>query len=79
VDIGRAPNEFIAGESKDQSLHWTSSIIVEDIVHGKEIEDTKVDRSLSATLEEKLHVTKDEQEHLCKDYSLLVMNIISDN
>ena len=79
VDIGRVPNEFIAGESKDQSLHWTSSIIVEDIVHGKEIEDTKVDRSLSATLEEKLHVTKDEQEHLCKDYSLLVMNIISDN
>ena len=79
VDIGRVPNEFIVNENKDQSLHWTSSILVEDIVHGREIQDTKVDRSLLVKLEEKLHVTKDEDEHLCQDYTLLVMNTISDN
>ena len=79
IDIGRTPNEFLAGESKDQSLHWTSSIVVEDIVHGIEISDTKVDRSLSGKIEDKFHVTKDELEHLCKDYSLLVMNIIAEN
>ena len=79
VDIGRVPNEFIVNENKDQSLHWTSSILVEDIVHGREIQETKVDRSLLVKLEEKLHVTKDEDEHLCNDYTLLVMNIIADN
>ena len=78
IDIGRTPNEFLFSESKDQSLHWTSSIVVEDIVHGIEISDTKVDRSSSVTLEEKIYVTKYELEHLCKDYSLLVMNIIAD-
>ena len=79
IDIGRVGKEFIAGESKDQSLHWTSSIVVQDIVHGIEIEDSKVNRSVFVELEEKLHVTMEEQEHLCTDYSLFVMNVIFEN
>ena len=79
VDIGRGSHEFIVGESKDQSLHWTSSIVVQDVVHGREIQDTKVDRSNSVSLEDKLHVTEDEEEHLCRDYTFLVMNMIAGN
>ena len=34
LDIGRSPSEYLMGQ-KDQALHWTSSIIVEDVVDAK--------------------------------------------
>ena len=66
VDMGRTSSEYLIGQ-EDQSLHWTSSIIVEDVVDAKEIADEKVDRN-DTEFADRIHLTRKESEHLLNDY-----------
>ena len=77
VDIGRVSCEYLIGQ-KDLSFHWTSSIIVEDIVDAREISDEKVERKESK-FEDRINLSKPEKEHLLQDYTQLLLNIIKVN
>ena len=47
---------------------------------GLEIVDSEVDRNvLKVPFEERIYITSEEKEHLLKDYTLFVMNIIAEN
>ena len=70
-------SEYFIGQ-QDQSIDWTSSIIVEDVVDAKEISDVKVERSCE-DFEDKVHLTINEEEHLLIDYGQLLLNIIKSN
>ena len=70
-------SEYFIGQ-QDQSIHWTSSIIVEDVEDAKEISDVKVERSCE-DFEDKVHLTINEEEHLLIDYGQLLLNIIKSN
>ena len=74
LDIGRTPREYLMGQD-DQSLHWTSSIIVKDVIDAKEISDDKVERN-DDTFEERISLTMPEKEHLLGDYVQFLCNII---
>ena len=77
VDIGRTSSEYLIGQ-QDQSFHWTSSIVVEDVVDAREIADDKVDRN-NEKFEERIDLTEMEKEHLLADYVQLLLNIIKKN
>ena len=56
VDIGRTSSEYLIGQ-QDQSIHWTSSIIVEDVIDAREIADDKVERN-DSEFEDRIHSKK---------------------
>ena len=79
VDISVNSREFLMGQ-KDNSLHWCSSIVVEDVIDAKELSDSSFDRSShSADFEERINLTEDENEHLLGCYVQLICNYISLN
>ena len=45
IDITVNSNEYIMGQN-DNSIHWVSSIVVEDFVDAREISDVRVDRNI---------------------------------
>ena len=77
LDMGRISSEYLMGQ-EDQSLHWTSSIVVEDVVDAKEISDAKVERK-DSVFEDRIHVTEMENEHLLNNYVQLLMNLVKKN
>ena len=79
LDIGVAPNEYISGSSKDQSLHWCSSVVSEDVVLGNELTDENPERPDNLDFNYLVKLTKDERNHLLANYSKLVVNIIVTN
>ena len=79
IDITVNSNEYLLGQ-KDNSLHWCSSIVVEDAIDAIEVSDLKHDRSfLRSNFEERIDLTNDEKEHLLSDYEQLLMNLIVAN
>ena len=79
IDIGVAPNEYIADSTKDQSLHWCSSIVVEDVVLGNELIDNNSDRAEKVDFDNLVKLTKDERHHLLVNYTKLVINLVVKN
>ena len=77
LDMGRTSREYLMGQD-DQSLHWTSSIIVEDVIDAKEIDDDKIERD-DSNFDERIHLTMAEKEHLLSDYTQLLSNIVQKN
>ena len=79
IDITVNSHEFIMGQ-KDNSIHWCSSIVVEDVVEAREISDVNVDRNiLKSDFEERIDLTTDEIEHVFDSYVELVANFIAAN
>jgi hypothetical protein len=78
IDITVNSNEYLLGQ-KDNSLHWCSSIVVEDVIDAIEISDTKHDRNiLFSDFEGRIDLASGEREHLLSDYEQLVMNLIAE-
>ena len=78
VDITVNSNEYLLGQ-KDNSLHWCSSIVVEDAIDAIEISDIKHDRNIMVSdFEARIDLTSGEREHLLYDYEQLVMNLIAE-
>ena len=77
LDIGRVSCEYLIGQD-DLSFHWTSSIVVEDIVDAREISDEKVERN-EFKFEDRIKLTKPEKEHILQDYTQLLLNTIKTN
>jgi hypothetical protein len=72
-------NEYLLGQ-KDNSIHWCSSIVVEDAIDAIEISDIKHDRSiLGRDFEERIDLTNGERGHLFEDYVQLISNLIANN
>ena len=76
IDIGVAPNEYIADVTKDQSLHWCSSIAVEDVVLGNELVDVSSEQADEVDFDNLVKLTRDEKHHLLINYTKLVINLI---
>ena len=77
IDITINSSEYVMGQ-RDNSLHWCSSIVIEDIVDAKEISDKKIDRNLLAIdFEKRIDLTEDELEHLLESYIQVVANLIA--
>ena len=80
LDVGVQTNDYIAGTHADKSLHWTSSMVVEDVVDGKEIDDKDVQKNIfEIPFEERVSVTKEETEHLLCDYTEYIKRLIGAN
>ena len=80
IDVGVQCNDFLAGSTVDKSLHWTSSMVVEDIVDGIEIDDTQKQKDiLKIPFEERVSLTNLEKEHLLNDYTEYIKHLIDDN
>ena len=79
LDIGVTPNEYICDVSKDQSLHWCSSVISQDVVLGTELTDNNPERSENLNLSELVKLTSDEKNHLLLNYTKVVVNTIVTN
>ena len=79
IDIGVTPNEYIGEFSKDQSLHWCSSMVVEDVVLGNELTDHESERTENLDFNHLVKLTNDEKNHLLANYTKLVINIIVNN
>ena len=79
IDIGVTPNEFIGEVTKDQSLHWCSSMVFEDVVRGNELIDDHAERTENVDFNELVKLTEDERNHLLADYTQLVINIVVNN
>ena len=75
LDISRTSCEYLVGQG-DLSLHWTSSIIVQDVVDALELNDSKVCRD-EFIFEDRIHVTKCEREHLLNYYVHLMMSLVN--
>ena len=76
IDIGVAPNEYVADVTKDQSLHWCSSIVVEDVVLGNELIDQNSDRAEKVDFDNLVKLTTAEKHHLLVNYTKLVINLL---
>ena len=63
----------------DQSLHWCSSIVVEDVVLGNELMDHNSDRAEKVDFDNLVKLTRDEKHHLLVNYTKLVINIVVKN
>ena len=73
IDIGSIPNEYISDVTKDQSLHWCSTIVFEDVVTGNELIDHHAERPNNADFSELVKISKDERNHLLENYTKLVI------
>ena len=74
LDISKTSCEYLVGQG-DLSLHWTSSIVVEDVVDAKDLSDIKVERN-DFTFEEVIHLNSNEREHLLNYYIHLIMSVV---
>ena len=79
IDIGVAPNEHIAEFTSDQSLHWCSSVVYEDVVIGNELSDNNPERSDEIDFKCLVKLTESERNHLLANYTKHVVNIIVKN
>ena len=79
IDITVNSSEYLMGQ-KDNSLHWCSSVVFEDIIDAKEISDRNQDRNLlNIDFEKRIGLTEDEREHLLEDYVQLLINLVANN
>ena len=76
LDISKTSCEYLVGQG-DLSLHWTSSIVVEDVVDAKDLSDIKVERD-DFTFEERIHLKSSEREHLLNYYVHHLMTVVSE-
>ena len=77
IDGVSKSNDFVVGDECENSYHWCSSVIFEDVVSANEISDSKVQPNiLEVPAEARMCVTPDETEHLLQNYTLFVMHII---
>ena len=77
IDIGSAPNEYITDVTKDQSLHWCSSMIFQDVVTGNELTDNRTTEGhKNVNFSEVVKISEDEKNHLLENYTQLVINLI---
>ena len=79
IDIGVAPNEYIADVTKDKSLHWCSSIVFEDVVLGNELIDAASGRAEKVDFDNLVKLSKNEKHHLLANYTKLVINLVVKN
>ena len=79
IDLTVNSSEYLMGQ-RDNSVHWCSSIIVEDVVDAREICDKEYDRNILRTdFEDRIDLTPAEREHLLFDYVQMVANLIASN
>ena len=65
IDGNAKSNDFVIGEERENSYHWCSSVIFEDVVSGNELSDSKIQPNiLEVPADVRLCVTKDENEYL---------------
>ena len=79
IDMGRTPNEFLGDASVDQSLHWCSSMVFEDVVCANELKDSEPKRPTSVDFNKLVKINKEELHHLLYNYTQLVINLIVKN
>jgi hypothetical protein len=77
IDGNAKSNDFVLGDERENSYHWCSSVIFEDVVSANEISDSKVQPSiLEIPAEVRMCVTPEENEHLLQNYTIFVMHLI---
>ena len=79
IDLGRTPNEVLGEATKDQSIHWCSSMVFEDTVLANELSDSEPKRCESVNFNDLVKLNKEEKNHLLCNYTKLVMNTIVHN
>ena len=76
IDIGVAPNEHIAEFTSDQSLHWCSSKVYEDVVIGNELSDNNPERCDKVDFNRLVKINESERNHLLANYTKYVVNMV---
>ena len=79
IDMGRTTNEFLGDAFVDQSLHWCSSMVFEDVVCANELKDSEPKRPASVEFDKLVKLNKEELNHLLTNYTQLVINLIVKN
>ena len=80
IDGTSKSSDFVVGEESQNSYHWCSSVIFEDVVSGNKISDSKVQPNiLDIPPDVRMGVTSAETEHLLCSYTQIVMNLVKSN
>ena len=77
IDGNSKSNDFVVGDESENSYHWCSSVIFEDVVSANELSDSLIQPNiLEIPADVRMCVTPDENEHLIQNYTLFVMHVI---
>jgi hypothetical protein len=77
IDGNSKSNDFVIGDESQNSYHWCSSVIFEDVVSANEISDSKIQPNiLEIPADVRMCITPSENEHLLNSYTLFVMHLI---
>ena len=72
--------DFIMGDERDNSYHWCSSVIFEDVVTANQLSDSQAQPSiLEVPADVRMCLTGDENEHLLQSYIHFVMYLVKNN
>ena len=77
IDGNSKSSDFVVGDESENSYHWCSSVIFEDVVSANDLSDTRIQPCiLDVPPDVRMSVTTDESEHLLHSYTLYVMHLV---